>query len=651
MNYVLFCHQKTPVKQQVQDDNNGVKMKRSCLRANRRGSAREKETVDAPTLAAEVEPESDAAETRAESPRLFSPDECKPLVASLKSRQRAARLAHVKEIFSQSWGQASPRDPMSTLQPSGEFLLQRQRKQVLTYHQIPLITLDWDNDKQQQWVSSNVENIWTGRAKVSLSKASEETVKGALSVNEIWGTFLNGKSPSPENVSSVCDVWQAFIHGPRYEDNCGIPESEWPQKAASVPPTSEMPGNAPPATSPASAVGQAPSHASPAHVSSRAEEKRAERSRVAAALAECGSAGAPLESCASVDNLSERHEREEERMKGGIQGYEAGATSQRVPTTTDMTAEAENASHDGDGISREDTGGEHNATDDLVAFWDTVGHGAKDAAGRGAEGGIGTDCTRAVTFTEEDKVKPREKKPSANQTEDSSVETNESGRTETADEFEPNETGSDMGAILRENNEGLKDQSGTKVFDNLYPDKDHQKQGYRSTLENISVEFWNQPESSERGQDEQRSLDVVNVPLVGDSEVNEARLRSTKAEPVVAETLAVIESRSDGGQIRDDLVRRVRGQAGNDPPRGDKIPGQSTCSPARGSGGFLWWSVLYILSHVARIVTCSLLVAGFVVVAVLYEFPAFFVVYMFPMAWWFYKWWSPRVTTNKAIGS
>ncbi|XP_061618443.1 uncharacterized protein ppp1r3aa [Phyllopteryx taeniolatus] len=717
MNYVVFCHQKSPVKQQVQEDNGGLKVKRSCFRANRRVSAQEKESMGTATRAAEVEAASEAEETRAESQWLFSPAECKPLVASLKSRQRAARLAHVKEIFSQSWGQASSCDPMSTLQPSGEFLLKRQRKQVLTYHQIPLITLDWDNDKQQQWVSSNMDNIWSGRAKVTLSKASEENVKGALSVNDIWGTFLNGKGPSPDNESSVCDVWQAFIHGPRYEDNCGVPESEWLQNAASVPPTSEkrqVPANARPATSAASAVGQAPSHASPAHVSSYAEDRqpsetRGGRSRgenrVAATLGECGSAGAVLAPCGSVDSLSECHKHGEERKKGGIQGDEAVATSPRESTTTGMTAEAENAGRDGDRISREDTGGAHNATDDSVAFWDTIGHGAKDAARRGAEDGIIMNCMRAVTSTEEEEVKPQENDASANQTAKSPVESNESRGIKPADEINPNQIGSvesktegvasrmrhkdikleetfyrsqefghlpeekaalgdrvvlsnclgdDTSSIIRENHEGLIDPSAKKVDDNLLLTHS-QKQGFNPTMENISVELWNQPESSERGQKEQSSVDIVNFPLVVDHNVADTCLRSTESEPIVAEALAVIESRSDGGQIGDDLVRRVHGQTGRDPAGSNQISteetGQPTRSPARGSGAFLWWSVLYILSHITRIVTCSLLVSGFFVVVVLYEFQAFFVLYMFSMAWWFYKWRSPRGATNKAIVS
>ncbi|XP_077401793.1 uncharacterized protein ppp1r3aa [Vanacampus margaritifer] len=729
MNYVMFCHLKSPSRQQVQEDSVGLKVKRSCLRVNRRASAQEKEGMDKLTLAAEAEAPREAEEMRAKAPSLFFPAERKPLVVSLKSQQRAARLAHMKEIFSQRWGQASSRDPASTLRPSGEFLLKRQRKQVLTYHQIPLITLDWDNDKQQQWVSSNVDNIWTGRAKVTLSKASEENVKGALSVNDIWGTFLNGKGPSPDNESSVCDVWQAFIHGPRCEDNCGVPESEWLQTAALVPPASEnqhVPRNARLATLAASAVGQALSHALPAHVSSYAEKRQPSETRggenrvapglhtrpVAATLRECGSARAMLVSCDSVDSLSECHKHEEDRIKGAIQGDEtskqltaAVATSQRGLTTTDMTAKAQNASRDSDSISQgespewEDTGGAHNATDDVVASRDTIEHGAKDAARPKAADGIAMKSLRAVTSTEEEEVRPQKNEAGENQTANSPFEPNESCRIKPADEFHPSQIGGiesktdgaathknvnlketfyctlgakneELGAlddhavisngtrvgttsIIRENRDSLTENAHDNL---LYPDKcrrmTHAKnQGCSPKMENISRSEM-LIESSARGQNEQASVDIVNFPLVAEYNVEDTCVRSTQSEPAVAEVLDVIACRLDGGQIGDNSVGRVHGQVrrntnvGHD-PSGRKESGQSTISPSKGSGGFMWWSMLYILSHITRIVTCSLLVAGFFVVVVLYEFPVFFVLYMFSMAWWFYKWRGPQWATNK----
>lgn len=67
------------------------------------------------------------------------------------------------------------------------------------------------------------------------------------------------------------------------------------------------------------------------------------------------------------------------------------------------------------------------------------------------------------------------------------------------------------------------------------------------------------------------------------------------------------------------------------------------------SSGLIWWSVLYILSHITRLLICGLLVAGFFVILFLYDFPAFFVLYICSLSWWFYKWKRCRVLTNKEM--
>ncbi|XP_051911233.1 uncharacterized protein ppp1r3aa [Hippocampus zosterae] len=561
MNYVIICHRKSPAKQQVHED---PKRKRSCLRANRRASTQEQENTDTVTLAAETEAARDAEGTRAER---------KPMAAGPKSRQRAARLMHVKEIFSQRWGQASSRQPADAPQPSGEFLL--QRKQVLTYHQIPLITLDWDNE-QPQWVSSNMDNIRTGRAKVTLSKASEENVKGALSVNDIWANFLNGEGASPDDESSVCDVWQAFIRGPPYVGDGGVPESEWLQSAASVRPATEnrhAPRNARPATLAASAVGQAPSHAPPAHVSSESrqlsetcvgggENRVALRSRTR-----------PV---ATGDSSSECHERKEDRIKGGLKGDEAsvqlaagGATSRRGSRTSDVTAGAQIASGDDDRILPGESP-EREVTGDTVASSDTKRQGAED--------GASMHSMRAVASTAEEVVEPPKNEPCENQTENE-----------------------------------------------------------------MSRELRNQTESPER----------VNF----DQDWEGTGAKNEESDPIVAKAFEAIESRQTG----DDSVRGVHGHArakandniaatvDHDPSGRNKGSTEESGQLTRGpSDGFMWWSVLYILSHITRIVTCSLPVAGFVVVVVLYDFPAFFAVYVFSMAWWFCKWRGARGATNKS---
>ncbi|XP_037099188.1 uncharacterized protein ppp1r3aa [Syngnathus acus] len=589
MNYVMFCHLKSPAKQQVQEE---LKMKRSCLRTNRRASTQEKEFTDMLTLAAEAEDPRDAVEMRAEGPSLFLPAERKPLVASLKSRQRAGRLAHVKDILSQRW-----RDPANTLQPSGEYLLERRRKQVLTYHQIPLITLDWDNEKQKQWVSSNMDrNIWTGRAKV-------ETAKAALSVNDIWGTFLNGKSPSPDHESPVCDVWQAFIHGPR---NCGVSESEWLQTAALVPPASEnqnVPRNAEPATS---------SHALPDHVSLNSEDRQTPGA--VGGAENITALGSPvLVSCDSVDILSKCHKHEEAWIKGGLHETEqlaaAVETSQRELTTTDTTAKT----RDGHEISRrgsQEWEEPHNAIDDKVASWD-------------ASDGLAKNCDRAVTFTEE---------PQKNQS---------------AESYGIQPANANQIGDAQPKTEGA---TSCKNLENIHREK--------NVFRALEVKNEESDTSGDRvGISKNGATSVIEPTTTNvhddvlDPDESHATKRGTERVQTKQSHVDTRESEPECRQIGDDSVKRVHGPSRRNTkvdqdPAGSN-PTEESQSPSRGSGGFMWWSVLYILSHISRMLTCSLLVGGFFVVVVLYEFPAFFVLYMFSMAWWFYKWRGPQGATNK----
>lgn len=75
----------------------------------------------------------------------------------------------------------------------------------------------------------------------------------------------------------------------------------------------------------------------------------------------------------------------------------------------------------------------------------------------------------------------------------------------------------------------------------------------------------------------------------------------------------------------------------------------SSSGKLKESDSALWWSLLYLLSHITRLLICILLVAGFFFIVFLYDIPAFFVLYIFSLCWWFYKWKTHRVTTNKGI--
>ncbi|XP_034718913.1 uncharacterized protein ppp1r3aa [Etheostoma cragini] len=272
MNYVLFCYQKGHVKQHgpvVQEESNSYRNKRSCLKAYRRARAEEKtiETSDISPAAAEAEATHKAEEARRKdntaTQSLLYHEEHKPLVDSIKSRQRAERLARVKDFFSKrrqqvpkacshdsANGQKVSQPLPTTWGDSASFLHKCQKKQsiespqVLTYHQIPLLTLDWNNDKAHQWGAADMHDVWPVRAEKTLSKASEENIEDAPSVNDMWETFRNGTDNTTDKESSVRDAWQAFLNGPSCTDHSGVPESEWLQTAASVSPSNDKEPNA-----------------------------------------------------------------------------------------------------------------------------------------------------------------------------------------------------------------------------------------------------------------------------------------------------------------------------------------------------------------------------------------------------------------------
>ncbi|XP_035800513.2 uncharacterized protein ppp1r3aa [Amphiprion ocellaris] len=469
LNYVLFCHQKGHIKEPpMQEESSGYKSKRSCLKANRNGGAEEKtrETCSIATAAAEVEATHKAEKADRKTVNsvesLLYDDEHKPLVESIKSRHKSTRLARVQDHLSQRKQQARKVSPhasangqkasRSTLAPWGDsarFLYKCQKTQpnkspqVLTYHQIPLLTLDWNNDKPQQLGAPDVDDIWTGTAKMTLSKASKENTPCG---NDMWETFLNGAGNTKKKETSVCNVWQDFLNGPSCRDLSGVPESVWLQTAASVSPSNDKEpqtqnaassqgfpefqvGTDTPTTS---AACQPLSDTLLANVALNAEDHQPAEARVGSprddntathdasqrsqtnsvkdTSQEFSLEGAPPVSEHSVDSTAEcrKHvvrERESAGIIGGADGSRGDepftshtadlVTSSGESETTDMTAmpESPNASA-GDRISQgagldeglsssgegEVTGTAHNASDDMLAFRETIRQGTKDGA-------------------------------------------------------------------------------------------------------------------------------------------------------------------------------------------------------------------------------------------------------------------------------
>jgi len=75
----------------------------------------------------------------------------------------------------------------------------------------------------------------------------------------------------------------------------------------------------------------------------------------------------------------------------------------------------------------------------------------------------------------------------------------------------------------------------------------------------------------------------------------------------------------------------------------------SSSDNSKESSSVVWWSALYILTPITRLLIRILLIVGFFFVAFLYDLPAFFALYMFSLCWWFYKWNRHRVMTNKGM--
>ncbi|XP_041637173.1 uncharacterized protein ppp1r3aa [Cheilinus undulatus] len=253
MNYVLFCHQRGHAQEQgpqVQEESSSYRSKRSCLKANRRGSTQEKalETSYTSTVIAEGEAHKAweaeiTTKDRAEIKSALYHMEHRPLVDSIKSRHKAARLVRVQERLAQRRiPQACSHDStkgQETSQPTpwvnpASLLQKNQTLHVLTYHQIPLLTLDWNNDKIHPWGSTDMDDIWTGRAKVSA-----ENIEDVPCDSDTWQSFRNGTDDTADKGSSVCDVWQAFLNGTSCADHSGVPESEWLQTATSVSPSND----------------------------------------------------------------------------------------------------------------------------------------------------------------------------------------------------------------------------------------------------------------------------------------------------------------------------------------------------------------------------------------------------------------------------
>lgn len=106
---------------------------------------------------------------------------------------------------------------------------------MLTYHEIPLLTLDWNNDKAHRWGTARTDDLWSG-TKTTLPTASMDDIPSVIGA---WDTFLKDKDNDAGKETSACDSWQSFLDKSGRAEHSGVPESEWLQTAASVSPSND----------------------------------------------------------------------------------------------------------------------------------------------------------------------------------------------------------------------------------------------------------------------------------------------------------------------------------------------------------------------------------------------------------------------------
>lgn len=149
----------------------------------------------------------------------------------MKSRRRGTRLARVQDFMTQRFPKARLQEVDQPLQS----MWSQESRRVLTYHEIPLLTLDWTSAKACTWGGAQADDLWAGRTSTS-GEAVVDSRSGASSS----GKLSSVPSKASDTRASVFDVWQAFLSGSTCGDHSGLFESEWLQTATSVP--SDDPG-------------------------------------------------------------------------------------------------------------------------------------------------------------------------------------------------------------------------------------------------------------------------------------------------------------------------------------------------------------------------------------------------------------------------
>lgn len=105
----------------------------------------------------------------------------------------------------------------------------------MTYHEIPLLRLDWNNDKAHHLEAEGKDDPWP-RIKTASSRLHTVDVPPVM---DAWEAFLHVAADGTSQENPVCKKWQTFLDESGCTKISTVPESEWLQKAASFSPSDD----------------------------------------------------------------------------------------------------------------------------------------------------------------------------------------------------------------------------------------------------------------------------------------------------------------------------------------------------------------------------------------------------------------------------
>ncbi|KAL7827976.1 hypothetical protein AOLI_G00311280 [Acnodon oligacanthus] len=223
-NYVLFCHQKggrelkeKEGEKERDTEENNYKEKKSCLKCRRKWSSAELKSTGSSSDFSEPESSKSEKSEEEKTQNEAVVEVCRKTLVERRNRRRAARMARVQDFFSQrqteiqkmerDLNMAIPASQLSTpveLDTSGVSLVHRRKDQatppILTYHQIPLLSLDWGKNTTPL-THTNTPKIYSGAGDIPEKQLTEEESSG--SSTDAWEAFLKGTDSSDTHANAL----------------------------------------------------------------------------------------------------------------------------------------------------------------------------------------------------------------------------------------------------------------------------------------------------------------------------------------------------------------------------------------------------------------------------------------------------------------